>query len=81
MVASPPIPPLEFGEADPFPFGGCATVSTKEHRALDGRGHGRPDEAIEPVVVAAFGTHLPFVHGAAASLGLDPVLGRQVFRE
>ena len=45
--------------------------------------HGGADstscDTVKPVVVGAVGLELPFVHGSAATLGLDFVFGGKVF--
>ena len=46
-----------------------------------GAARGRADHAVEPVVVVRVGAHLPLVHLAAASLGLDAVLGGEMLGE
>ena len=49
--------------------------SCSEHGGTDGTS----GDTVKPMVVGAVGLELPFVHGSAATLGLDFVFGGQVF--
>lgn len=46
--------------------------------ALHGRRRRTSYHAVEPAVVRLVGRQLPLVHGAAAALAADPLLGRDV---
>src|SRR5262245_29360738 len=57
------------------------STARAELHTLNAGGDGAADESVEPMIVAAFGAQLPFVHRAAPPLGLHPVFGRQMVGE
>ena len=46
-----------------------------------GRGHRRPHQAVQPMVIGLLRSDLPFIHGSATAGRLDPVFACQVVRQ
>ena len=82
MIHSP-FPPSQFRELH-LRLRGLAHlrgVGPGEDAAAHRRGDRAADDAVEPMVVVRLGAHLPLVHLASATLGLDAVLGGQMLGE
>ena len=69
--------PLQLRQPDPLARRRLG-FRTQDRGALDRRGHGGTDHAVQPVVVPAVGADLPFVHRPATTFGLDAVLSGQM---
>jgi hypothetical protein len=81
MASSSASAPLQFGEALTLTLGKADRFATQQDCSLH-RGRDRAAyQAIEPVIVAALGTLLPFIYRATATFGLHAILGREMLGE
>jgi hypothetical protein len=72
---------LHFREANAAAFNLGSHLRSRQHCSLNRRSDGGTNQAIEPMIVAAFRTLLPFLHRSPAAFRFHPVLGRQVLGE
>lgn len=74
----PALPPLQFRKALSLTLYRAIRSCFEQRRSLHRGSDRAADNAVEPVVVATFGSQLPFVDGSPPTFGTDAELRREV---